>query len=264
MASKPKSPIAWVGGKSKLTDQLIPLIPPHTAYVEVFAGAAWLLFRKPPSKVEVINDINRELTTMYKVFRHHSASFIESFNDMLVSRDQFNDFMATPPETLTDIQRAVRFYYMLRNCFGAKISSYSYVVGATRPPKLNFNLLEQDIKAARDRLSRVNIENRPFDKVIPMLDRPDTFFYVDPPYWDCENDYGKGIFNKDDFTRLRDLLANIKGKFLMSINDVPEIRELFKDFNIQQVKTRYSINASSNNEVTELLIMNYTPEPSAS
>lgn len=259
MASKLKSPISWVGGKSKLTDQIIPLIPPHHGYVEVFAGAAWLLFRKPPSKVEIINDINRDLTNMYKVFRHHPQAFVDAFNHMLVSRDQFDEFMATPPEILTDVQRAARFYYLVRTAFGAKVDHPHFAVGSTRPSRLNLPQLEQDIEAAHARLARVYIENRPFDKVITALDKPSTFFYIDPPYWDCENVYGKGLFSKDDFVRLRDLLANLKGKFILSINDVPQIRELFKDFHIREVCTRYSLCKDSVNDVTELLIMNYNP-----
>lgn len=81
--SKPRSPLAWVGGKSKLTSQIIPLIPEHRCYVEVFAGAAWMLFRKPPSKVEVINDINDELVTFYRVIKHHRTAFVDAFNDLL-------------------------------------------------------------------------------------------------------------------------------------------------------------------------------------
>ncbi|AXF86385.1 Modification methylase DpnIIA [Ephemeroptericola cinctiostellae] len=255
--TRPKSPISWVGGKSKLTATIIPLIPPHHCYVEVFAGAAWVLFRKPPSKVEVINDINSDLTNMYKVIQHHHAAFIDAFEQVLVSRDQFDTFMATPTRILTDIQRAVRFYYMLRTSYAAKIVGQCFSVGAARGSRLNLTLLEQDIKDAHERLKRVWIENRSFAKLIPSLDKPNTFFYIDPPYWDCENVYGKGIFGKDDFAVLRDLLLQVKGKFIMSINDTPQIRELFADFHIKEVATQYSICRDSINDVVELLISNY-------
>lgn len=101
------------------------------------------------------------------------------------------------------------------------------------------------------------IENRHYSQVIKQADREATFFYLDPPYWDCEDVYGKGIFSKADFTALRDQLATVKGKWLVSINDVPEIRALFKDYNIKRVATKYSISASKSQQVSELLIANY-------
>ena len=255
--SKPRSPLAWVGGKSKLTSQIIPLIPEHRCYVEVFAGAAWMLFRKPPSKVEVINDINDELVTFYRVIKHHRTAFIDAFNDQLTSRIEYNRFLATPPEVLTDIQRAVRFYYALRNNFGAKITDHSFVVAHQRPARISVDALAADIKDASARLNRVYVEHLPYEKLIPRLDRAHTFFYIDPPYWDCEDVYGKGLFGKDDFVTLRDLLANVKGKFIMSINDVPKIRELFAQFHIKEVATEYSIHSGPTQKVTELLIANY-------
>ncbi len=252
-----RSPIAWVGGKSKLTNQIIPLIPEHQCYVEVFAGAAWVLFRKPRSKAEVINDINDELVTFYRVIKHHRIAFVEAFNDLLTSRTEYNRFLATPPDVLTDIQRAVRFYYALRNTFGAKINDHSFVVQHQRPARICVGALDADIKAASERLNRVYVEHLPYDKLIPRLDRAHTFFYIDPPYWDCEDVYGKDIFSKDDFVTLRDLLANLKGKFIMSINDVPQIRELFAQFHIKEVATEYSIHSGPSQKVTELLIANY-------
>ena len=254
---RPRSPISWVGGKSKLTQTIIPLIPAHHCYVEVFAGAAWVLFRKPPSKVEVINDINGELVNMYKVIRHHHEAFIRAFDHVLVSRDQFREFMDTPVAVLTDIQRAVRFFYTLRTSYAAKVVGQTFTSGSERASRLNFDTLSQDIEEAHNRLKRVWVENRPFEVLIPQMDKPNTFFYIDPPYWDCEDVYGKGLFGKDDFVVLRDLCAAMKGKFIMSINDVPQIRELFADFCIREVKTQYSVNRNKVSDVTELLIANF-------
>ena len=254
---RPRSPISWVGGKSKLTQTIIPLIPAHHCYVEVFAGAAWVLFRKPSSKVEVINDINGELVNMYKVIRHHHEAFIRAFDHVLVSRDQFREFMTTPTEVLTDIQRAVRFFYTLRTSYAAKIVGQTFTSGSERASRLNFDTLSQDIEEAHNRLKRVWVENRPFEVLIPQMDKTNTFFYIDPPYWDCEDVYGKGLFGKDDFVVLRDLCASMKGKFIMSINDVPQIRELFADFCIREVKTQYSVNRNKVSDVTELLIANF-------
>ena len=252
-----KSPLAWVGGKSKLTATIIPLIPPHKCYVETFAGAAWVMFRKPESKVEVINDINSDLVTLYRVIQNHLEEFVRYFKWSLISRDEFSRLQAVPAETLTDIQRSARFYYLLRNAFGAKIVGQCFGIASTSKPRLNLLRLEEDLSEAHLRLSRATIENLPYEQLIKRYDSKDTFFYCDPPYWDCENDYGKGLFSKEDFTNLRDLLAKCQGKWLVSINNVPQIRELFKGYEFKEVQTSYSINKGETKPVTELLISNY-------
>ena len=137
------------------------------------------------------------------------------------------------------------------------ITDSSFVVSSQRPPRINPEQLDEEIREASDRLKRVYIEHLPYHKLIPRLDRPDVFFYLDPPYWDCEDVYGKGLFGKDDFTLLRNLLAKAKGKWLMSINDVPQIRELFSEFYIREVRTQYTLASTDPKRVTELLIANY-------
>jgi DNA adenine methylase len=252
-----KSPLAWLGGKSKLAETIIQRMPEHTAYVEVFAGAAWVLFKKPPSKVEIINDINRELVTLYRCVQNHLTALVEQFRWMLVARDEFDRFMATPADTLTDIQRSARFYYLAKTSFGAKVRSPSFGVAATGAPRLNLLRIEEDLSEAHLRLSRVFIENQPYAKLIARFDKPGTFFYIDPPYWGCEDDYGLGIFSRADFECLTTQLASIQGKFLLSLNDTPGVREVFSQFYIESVKTRYSIAAKANKEVGEVLISNY-------
>jgi len=126
-----------------------------------------------------------------------------------------------------------------------------------RKPRINLIRLEEDLSDIHLRLCNVTIENLPYDNIITRYDSPDTFFYLDPPYWDCEKFYGPGIFNKDDFIKLQALLKAIHGKFIMSINDVPEIRNIYKDFIITEVFTRYSISKEHNKNITELLISNY-------
>lgn len=257
---KQKSFLSWIGGKSLLADRIIPMLPEHDCYCEVFAGAAWMLFKKPESKVEIINDINGELVTLYRCVKLHLEELVKQLKWLLVARDEFDRFMQTEPDTLTDIQRAARFYYLMRTGFGARVKGPTFGIASTRPSNFNLLRIEEDLSAAHLRLTRVYVENKPYHTVIERFDRPHTVFYVDPPYWDCEDYYGKGIFSKEDFTRLRDQLANIKGKFVMSINDVPEIRELFRDFIIRDIDTKYSVSAKDTQKVNELLIFNYKPK----
>ncbi len=254
-----RSFLAYMGGKSLLVNRIIPKIPHHQCYVEVFSGAAWLLFRKEEriSDVEVINDINLDLVTLYRCIKHHLDEFIRYFRWALVARDEFERLKAENPDSLTDIQRAARFYYLLKSGYAARIEKPSFSSSPTSKPRLNLLRIEEELSAVHLRLSRVYIENKPYQDLIPKFDRPDTFYYLDPPYWGCEDYYGDGIFCRDDFKRLRDLLAAIVGKFILSINDVPEIRKLFKDFAIEEVKTSYSAGgAHRKKQVRELLISN--------
>ena len=151
--------LSYMGGKSLLTKKIIPLIPQHQCYCEVFSGAAWLLFRKEESEVEIINDINSDLVTLYRVIKHHLEEFIRYLKWILVAREEFNRFKIENPESLTDIQKAVRFYYLLKAGYASRIENPSFSISTLR--KSNFNLLrvEEELSAAHLRLSRVYIEN---------------------------------------------------------------------------------------------------------
>ena len=250
-----RPPLAgWMGGKSLLARRIIERIPEHICYAEPFAGAAWVLFKKPESRIEVINDINRDVVTLYRCIQWHLEEFIRYFKWVLVSRDEFERLKRAAPDTLTDIQRAARFYYLQQACFGGRIANPTFGYATSRGSRLNLLRIEEELSAAHLRLSSVYVECLPYDELISRYDRPGTFFYVDPPYWDCENYYGPGIFSRDDFTRLAEQIADIQGKFLLSLNDTPGVREVFSAFEIEAVKTRYSCGHGKNTAAGELLI----------
>jgi DNA adenine methylase len=255
-----KSFLAYMGGKSLLVKKILPKIPEHNCYVEVFAGAAWLLFKKDESAshVEIINDINLDLVTLYRVIKHHLEEFVRYFKWVLVSRDEFERFRAENPDTLTDIQRSARFYYLLKAGYAARINKPSFSISTSSKPRLNLLRIEEELSAVHLRLARVYVDNLSYERLIPKFDKPDTFFYLDPPYYGCEDYYGGGVFCRNDFRKLRDILTGVQGRFILSINDVPEIRKLFKDFYIETVETSYSAaGADKKKRVSELLIMNY-------
>jgi DNA adenine methylase len=178
-----KSLISYLGGKSLLAQKIIPFIPDHKCYCEVFAGAAWLLFKKNPSNVEILNDINSDLVTLYRVVKHHLDEFVRYFRWELVSRDEFERLKGERPETLTDIQRAARFYYLLRNGYASRIANPNFSVAATGRPRFNLLRMEDELSAVHLRLSRVYIENMHYDQFIRRFDKFQTFFYIDPPYY---------------------------------------------------------------------------------
>lgn len=256
-----RSFLSYLGGKSRLVNAILPLIPEHKCYCEPFSGAAWVLFGKEESDVEVINDLNSELIALYRVIQRHPDEFIRYLRWVLVSRELFERFKSQDIKNLTDIERAVRFFFLLRTGFGARIKNPTFSSAITNKPRLNLFRIEDELSAAHLRLSRVYIENLPYQDMILKADKVDTFFYLDPPYVNCENYYGDGIFCKGDFEVLRNLMRDMKGKACLSINDVPEIRELFSDdsvFHIRKAATFYSVGANRN-KVEELLILNYPP-----
>ncbi|MEM5461570.1 DNA adenine methylase [Paraburkholderia phytofirmans] len=231
--------VPWIGGKRRLADHLIPRFPAHECYVEVFAGGAALYFMRPPAKVEVINDINGELVNLYRVVQHHLEEFVRQFKWALTSRQVFKWLQDTIPETLTDIQRAARFYYLQQNCFGGKIEGQSFGTATTTPPGLNLLRLEETLSAAHLRLSNTFVERLDWKTCIDKYDRPYTLFYLDPPYFETE---GYGVpFPYSEYEEMARRLRSIKGRAIVSLNDHPEIWRAFSGFHIETVDIKYSV-----------------------
>ncbi|NTT88589.1 DNA adenine methylase, partial [Tabrizicola fusiformis] len=159
----------------------------------------------------------------------------------LTTRFEFNRLVDTNPETLTDLERAARFLYLQRTAFGGKVSGRNFGVQTGRPGRFNLTTLEPMLEDLHTRLSGVVIECLDFGDFIRRYDTPGTLFYLDPPYWGSEGDYGKHLFARADFQRLADHLKALQGGFLMSINDVQDIRDIFAWARIEEVQTSYSI-----------------------
>lgn len=248
--------VPWIGGKRRLAKHILPLFPDHLCYVEPFCGAAALYFLKVPAKVEVINDINGELVNLYRVVKHHLDPLVQEFRWALTSRQMFKWLQATPPEPLTDIQRAARFFYLQKNAFGGKVSGQTFGTATAVPPRLNLLRLEEDLSAAHLRLSATYIENLDWAECIRRYDRPGTLFYCDPPYWGTEG-YGVG-FGLEQYDRLADLARAIQGKMVVSVNDIPEMRAAFKGLEMQRVELTYTVAAAGKRQRSgELIIRNF-------
>ena len=256
-----KSPLPWLGGKSRLAERIVKLIPAHDHYAEVFAGAGWVFFRKPESRSESINDINSDLISFYRCCQNHLEELCRQFKWLLASREFFEDFRSQMDgRGLTDIQRAARFYYLQRQAFGGRLGGV-FGVDNVAPPKVNLVRLEEELSAVHLRLTRVRIENLPWSEHVRRYDGPGTLFYLDPPYHGGETDYGKNIFSRAEYAAMAEQLAGIQGRFLLSINDVPEIRDTFSGFEVREVETTYSVSRKECQKAGELLIMNYDPAP---
>lgn len=245
--------IPWLGGKRRLLRHIYPHFPKHECYVEPFAGgAAALLLRPVPAPVEVLNDINGDLVCMYRVLQHHLDEFVRQYRWSLVSRKMFEWMQMTRPETLTDIQRAARFYYLQKLAFGGKVAGQSFGYVTSGGPRLNLVRIEEELSAAHVRLASVIVENLPWDDCLRRYDRPETLAYLDPPYWETE---GYGVeFPFREYERIAEHMRSGKGRVLLSINDHPAIRAVFAEFPMIPLDIRYM---KSEARSGELLIKNW-------
>jgi len=229
-----------MGGKSRLVKTIIPMIPTdHTCYVEPFCGAGWVFFGKYPVKAEILNDADGELVNFWRVIQNHLVEFIRHFQWILVSREHFENENKKDPATLTDIQRAVRYYYLQKLGFGGKTHKRTFGTSTTSRPRINFANMESILLEAKYRLETVNLEHLDACDCIRRYDRPATFFYIDPPYWKTAG-YANP-FTPEMYDELRDTLASIKGRFILSLNDHKDVRRIFKQFKIKRVVTSYSV-----------------------
>lgn len=251
----PNPIIPWPGGKRRLLKHLYPHFPKHECYVEAFAGgAAALLLRPCPAPVEVLNDINGDLVRLYRCVRHHLDEFVRQFRWALVSRQMFEWAQMEQPETLTDIQRAARFYYLQKLAFGGKVSGQSFgYVASGNGPRLNLLRIEEELSAAHIRLANVIVEHLPWHDCLQRYDRPGTLHYLDPPYWDTE---GYGVdFPFAEYERMAELMRGLRGRALLSINDHPEIRRVFEGFAMIPLQIRYTVGREGRDKAAGELII---------
>jgi DNA adenine methylase len=249
--------MSWIGGKKALRDEIMIRFPLEFArYIEVFGGGGWILFHKPPSSFEVYNDFNPNLANLFRCVRDKPEELIGELEFTLNSRLDFKHIrneLKTNAE-LPDVKRAAHFYQLIRQSYASGLDSFG---GQPHSMWANFPL----IRAACGRLQKVVVENKDFEKLIKQYDRPESFFYCDPPYFATEDYYEDVGFTVADHQRLADALCEIDGKFLLSYNDCPEIRTLYDRPGIIIEGTSRLSNIAQRYEggamYDELLIANY-------
>lgn len=255
---EPIKPIApYLGGKRNLAALICERIADiaHKTYAEPFGGMGGIFLRRkacPPC--EVFNDLSDDVVTLFRIARKYPDTLLEELKYQHTSRSEFDRLKHVDPDLLTDVERAARFLYLQKCAFGGIPDKPHFGVQKDMRGRFNMPALMQSVSALSERLERVVIEKLPYQDLIRHYDGPNTLFYLDPPYWDCEQDYGRGMFAKQDFVKLADQLTTIKGRFIMSINATPEIRDIFGGFDIEEVRTTYSVGRAATMRARELLI----------
>lgn len=255
----PAAPVApYLGGKRALSHRLTTMIDatPHRLFVDVFMGMGGVFFRRRqrPRK-EVINDINGEVMNLFRMMQRHPRQLLDTMALQLASREEFDRLKRSDPAQMTELDRAVRFVYLQRLAFGGMIHGQSFGVDRASSARFDLRKLMPSVMRAHQRLQGVDIERLPYEQLIARYDRPGALFYLDPPYHGCEGDYGPGVFSEADFDRLRGVLEAAKGRFIMSINDTPFIRETFAGFTIEEVGLNYRVSGKVT-PARELIVSN--------
>jgi len=263
MESSPLEPVrpvrpaaAYIGGKRNLSRRLVAMIDgvTHEAYCEPFVGMGGVFLRRTRRpKVEVVNDISGDVVTLFRVLQEHYPYFVDMLRWRLTSRAEFERLLSLPGDRLTDLQRAARFLYVQRTAFGGKVAGRTFGVSPMTSARFDVTKLEPLLADLHERLAGVVIERLAWSEFLDRYDRPGTLFYLDPPYWGCEDDYGPGVFDGSNFERLADHLARLRGRFILSINDRPEIHRLFSRFHIAPATLTYRISGAPT-DAHELII----------
>ncbi len=284
-----KTPVSWMGNKTSILHILYALFPlDYGRYIEPFGGSgAVLLGKEKPDKFEVYNDFNHNLVNLFRCMRDRPIAFIKELGFLaLNSRDDFMvikrffekeefdiNFLEQELQLTTtilselkaeeineiyytkvtdyDLKRAVMFLKLVRYSYSSSGKSFACQPFSVRTL---FGLVWDLSK----RLENAIIENQDFEVLIKHYDRPDSFFYCDPPYFTSEYVYACD-FKWEDHVRFRDTLAQIEGKWLVSYNDCPEIRELYSGYEFFDFKRVHSMvqKYEAGREFPELLISNY-------
>ncbi|WP_298290417.1 DNA adenine methylase [Novosphingobium sp.] len=241
----PVKPLApYIGGKRNLAKRLVQRINavPHDTYAEVFVGMGGIFLRRDRKpKGEVINDWSEDVATFFRVVQHHYVPFLDMLRFQITSRAGFEKLLAMEPASLTDLQRSARFLYLQRLAFGGKVNGRGFGVVLGSGARFDVSKVGPMIEAVHERLAGVIIERLPWADFIARYDRPATLFYLDPPYYGCETDYGRDMFRREDFEAMAAQLRGIKGRFILSLNDHPEVRRIFEGFTIDAEQVTYSV-----------------------
>lgn len=213
-----RQPLSYYGGKQKLAKTIVRLIPAHTAYVEPFFGGGAVFFAKEPAKIEIINDINDAVVNFYHVCKTQFPELQKRIAQTLHARAEYNkaaEILKDNTDTYTPVERAWAVWVQSNTSFCQKMLHGFRVSAKQNRAKVTANKISQFTDGICQRLQNTQIECRDALKIIQLYDSPDTFFYLDPPYPDTEQAFYKG-YSADDFKNQLEVLAHIKGRFLLS------------------------------------------------
>jgi len=255
------SAFPYVGGKTRFAGWITDHFADHTCYVEPFGGAAGVLLNKEPSRVEIYNDLNSDVVHFFEVLRERREA-LEEWLSMVPHAREVHEKWAREfydghrPDD--DVKRAGRWFYLRYTQFGAKLNGYSgYKNSTKRNVARTYHNNAEALDEIAARFRNVQLENRDWKDVVERNDSPDTFYYFDPPYVDCERYYNVDHF---DHTAFEATLAELEADWLVSYEELPESFAAREEYHYASLETTYSLDlkeGEKRDEATERIVMNY-------
>ncbi len=247
MVSKTKSvtpPLRWQGGKRRIAAAIVAAMAPHTCYVETCCGGAAVFWAKPRSlsTSEILNDADGELINFYQVLHRRGRRLATEVTAMPYSRLLLADTLASRPRGA--FARARRFWYLNRVAFGARRVKPSFGVQRSRRVSVLPPIIRRSLDVIMSRLEGVVFEAIDVARLLDLYDRPTTLFYLDPPFHDTSQHYAC-CFSEADHARLAAALTPLRGTWLLSYNDCPAIRRLYRDFTLRRLAVQYTAGCNS-------------------
>jgi DNA adenine methylase len=239
MAQSVRSPLTWIGGKYYSAPQIVAAFPPasrYDTYVDLFGGAAHVLLHRPFEKrhTEVYNDINQDLVNFWMQCRDHAEELEARCRSLPYSRALHYQYHHDlyHGEELDLLERAVRWFYVLRSTFNAFIGPvhHGWLASPGRLESVAYHTALDLFEALQRRLRSVLIDCRDFAAVVRSHDNPRALFYVDPPYIEKEDYYQRedGIaFGLHDHERLAGLLNDTSAQVALSYSPHPLLDGLY-------------------------------------
>ncbi|HBF89380.1 MAG TPA: methyltransferase [Bacteroidales bacterium] len=257
-----KTPITYYGGKQMLVKHLLLLIPAHRLYCEPFFGGGALFFAKPKSEVEVINDLNGEVINFYKVLKTNFKELEKEVKATLHSRELYNKAreIYKNPTKHSELKRAWAFWTLTNQGFAGMITSWGFGNTPSKEKSLA-NKRDAFTPDYADRLRTVQIECNDALKVMDRCDGKDTFFYLDPPYFNSDMGHYKG-YTEADYTKLLEKAAKLKGKFLLSSYPSAVLNKFLKKHKwyVQKITKSVAVTKYTDKQKTEMMVSNYNPK----
>jgi DNA adenine methylase len=254
-----KPPITYWGGKQTLAALIISNIPEHTTYCEPFFGGGAVFFRKGKSKVEIINDLNQFVVNFYIQAKTNFSELQHLVQSTPHSRRKWRDalVMCEHPHLFTDIERAWAFWCLTTQGYAGKIGTWGFGTISPCSERRVKNCRNQFDETLAERLDQVQIECNDALYLLEMRDRPSTFFYLDPPYFNSHMGHYGG-YTEDDFERLLQRCAALQDKFLLSSYPSAILDKYTQENGWHQVEIEQVVTASiKRKRKTEVLTANY-------